>query len=113
MIDATQTTPADGSSPARAPGAGLSQLQRWILSQVLARDDGDAWGVPWRLDSPTRSESAANSTALRRLERRGLVERKNQRGPKNRATHVRLTDSGRNLAQELETTVNIERRGAC
>ena len=107
MAQPTNAPPSPGTktdSAARGPGAGLSRLQTWVLCRVLAHEDegGDtAWGMPWRAQSPTPAESAATSRAITRLERRGLIERRNQRTGKRQATHLRLTDQGRAIARRF------------
>ncbi len=89
-------------------------------------------GVRWRLESPCRSQSAAVSRALTRLEGRGLLQRRNQRTGDNygermspagimhwekssggrrfphqiRATHVMLTTAGRATAERLANEEN-------
>jgi hypothetical protein len=87
----------------------LSELQRVILRHIWSEtlEQGllsvaipwapSAWLGPW-----TRADAAASSRALRRLERRGLVERLPARpAGAHRTTHVRLTDRGRAVAEQL------------
>ena len=105
------------------PEARLSQLQKVLLEVVWdetrrlettleARGEQGllarvrCWGVEWYpsrwLDGSTPADRAVVSRALRRLEQRGLVERKNQRtGKPGRTTNVRLTDRGREIAKRL------------
>jgi hypothetical protein len=74
----------------------LARLQYWGIewypSLVFQ------WGYePW---SPT--DRAVCSRSLRRLEQRGLVERKNERtGASRRTTNVRLTGRGRKIAKQI------------
>ena len=107
------------------PEARLSQLQKTILELVwaetyrletaleargqrglLARVQD--WGVDWAptrwADPWTPADRAVISRALRRLEQRGLVERKNEvTNTPRRTTNVRLTDRGREVAKRLTT----------
>jgi hypothetical protein len=94
----------------------LSALQRTILVALLQGEaNGEAvhgWGVPWGGADGGKSASAAASRALRRLEQRGLLHRRNyftgdkysdaedQRfvRPQVRTTHVALTPEGRAVA---------------
>jgi hypothetical protein len=110
---------------------GLSRLQRDILCAVwrayqaeaphdrpLSDRDGMVlghWGIPWsgRHVKVTRRDQswtgrgqsarqrAADSRALRRLEYRGLIVRRNRIGDGRYTTHVRLTDEGKAVAQRL------------
>lgn len=110
---------------------GLGGLQRNILVAVWNATEAGrserAWGVRWGSLLPrnkSRSLSAAASRALRQLERRGLVRRRNQvsgdrhqsqqpveiggqvwtRIPPpehHRSTHVELTDAGVVIARAL------------
>ena len=110
---------------------GLSQLQREILCAIWQAyqqaepndrklSDGQGtvlehWGVQWsglhvkvkrrdqRWDGrgQSASERAADSRALRRLEHRGLVVRKNRVGAGHYTNHVCLTDDGKATAQRL------------
>ncbi len=110
-------------------GRGFGRIQARILVAVWrATEAGFAercWGVPWgRLLPPNRSRSfcAAVSRALKRLEDRGLVRRRNKlSGDKHqqpvefagrvripdpppahhRSTHVLLTDEGLAIARTL------------
>jgi DNA-binding PadR family transcriptional regulator len=64
------------------------------------------WGVDWDpsrgQDSWTPTDRAVVSRALRRLEQRGLVERKNEQTDNPaRTTNVRLTARGREVANRL------------
>jgi hypothetical protein len=105
------------------PEARLSQLQKVILGIVwdeTVRLETDLtargqhrllarvqyWGVEWHpgryMDDWTPADRAVFSRSLRRLEQRGLVERKNERtGESTRTTNVRLTDRGREVAKRL------------
>jgi hypothetical protein len=92
---------ANGSRP--ASGYKLSEMQKdvlyclWWANQV--GEEEDFWGVRWlriRSESPTRAQSAAYSRAVRRLEQRGILVRRNQyTGRPRRLTHLALTDLGR------------------
>jgi hypothetical protein len=103
--------------------ARLSQLQKVILDAIWSETSrlettleprGESgllarvreWGVEWHPslwnDTWTPTDRAVLSRALRRLEQRGLVERKNERtGKSTRTTHVRLTERGREVAKWL------------
>ena len=105
------------------PEARLSQLQKVLLEAVWdetcrlettleARGEQGLlarvryWGVEWYpsrwLDDSMPADRAVVSRALRRLEQRGLVERKNQRtGKSGRTTNVRLTNWGLEIAKRL------------
>jgi hypothetical protein len=105
------------------PEARLSQLQKALLEVVWdetsrlettleARGEHGLlarvryWGVEWYpsrwADRWTPADRAVVSRALRRLEQRGFVERKNERtGQPGRTTNVRLTDRGREVAKWL------------
>jgi DnaB-like helicase N terminal domain len=107
----------------RASRPGLSRLQKDILRDVweetvrvervletkgmtglLARVQ--YWGIEWYPsrghDRWTPTDRAVVSRALRRLEQRGLVERKNEcTGQPGRTTNVRLTERGREIAKQL------------
>jgi hypothetical protein len=105
--------------------ARLSWLQKAILAAVWAgtssletdlevRGQHDLlarvqyWGVEWYprqwLERWTPADRAVFSRALRRLEQRGLVERKNARTVESTCTtHVRLTERGREVAKRLTT----------
>mgnify|MGYP005842338755 CR=1 FL=1 len=108
--------------------APLSQLQRHLLSHLMERTDAGTHyfgAVPWRT-SGSRSDQAAISRAMARLERRGLVLRINYPTglpdgsglmrtradqPHNRTTHVRLTKAGIDTARRLTiTTTRIDNR---
>ena len=105
---------------------GLSDLQRDILvdtydriERFKGRDDvhhrvySDAWGLRWVFARPLSDNAnrrASVSRALRRLELRGLLKRRNDvsggvdsKGAAiaNRTTHVMLTAAGVELAQRL------------
>lgn len=96
----------------------ISADQAWLLTWVLGecKRGAPAWrgGVylPKAKTGITRSRSAAISRALRRLEQRGLVVRMNgtsdapgapsSTAVQMRTTHVRLTDAGRELAEQCE-----------
>ena len=101
-----------------AADKGLSSLQREILMMLMeAEEDGEAeelWGVRLRLQYPTRAESAGLSRAVRRLEQRGLLQRRNQHTgdkycdpegkcarPHPRHTHLLLTELGREVGRRL------------
>lgn len=67
------------------------------------------WGVRWYpakgFDDWKRSDSATISRALRRLEHRGLVERKNEISDRvGRTTRVKLTAAGIAIAKRLTKT---------
>jgi hypothetical protein len=102
--------------------SGLSRLQRdvltWAWRETVALEaSGDStvriWGVRWHPEPQTPAGRAVLSRALRRLEERRLVVRKNQatngmdtttgRRLRWRTTHVLLTEAGRDLAQRLIT----------
>jgi hypothetical protein len=98
-------SPADDADV--PPEPRLSELQRTILRHICGETAGvegavtpwapSAWLGPW-----TPADAAAFSRALRRLERRGLVERLPARpAGATRTTAVRLTDRGRAVAQHL------------
>lgn len=119
----------DLNAPRLSGRRGLSDLQRGILRHVLRqcqdietsgddydRDELAEWGVAWRPFGdrrPNGSERAAMSRALRRLESRGLVQRRNVRSgdrflegfrplsPFTRTHSVRLTDKGRRIAETV------------
>ena len=115
-------------------GRGLSELQERLLVRIYSatvqvessgnefpQREAEYWGVPWRMIrscKPSRTLSAAVSRALCRLEKRGLIQRRNRgRGDKhqpdiyegldgrmhkrepvpefNRLDHIRLTPEGR------------------
>jgi len=98
-------TPADDA--AMPPEPRLSQLQRVILCHIWREAIAEGLvsaAIPWApsdwLGAWTRVDAAAASRALRRLERRGLVERLPARpAGARRTTHVRLTDRGYEVAQ--------------
>ena len=93
----------------------LSEQQQNILLHLIRKTifaeshghDGckeyaPCWGVTWLVGPCSRSECASISRALRRLEARGLIVRRNDmsRGSR-RTTCVRFTDVGRDLAERL------------
>ena len=105
---------------------GLSDLQRDILvdtydriERFKGRDDvhhrvySDAWGLRWDFARPLSDNAnwrASVSRALRRLELRGLLKRRNDvsggvdsegAAIPHRTTHVMLTAAGVELAQRL------------
>jgi DNA-binding MarR family transcriptional regulator len=96
----------------------LSRLQREILKWLLneteyteangndyARNELCHWGVKWNPGrwhyDWTRSDSASWSRTLQRLEIRGLILRTNQCSRGKRATHIKLTEVGREVAKRL------------
>ena len=112
------TTTTDGPNT-----AGLSTLQVEILVRLwvfTVRGNTCPWGFGVRFtdafpEERTRSESASLSRALRRLEGRGLVRRRNRhtgdaymedpwwRREQYRITHLALTPSGLTVAEGLAT----------
>jgi hypothetical protein len=52
----------------------------------------------------TRAQHAANSRAIRRLEKRELIECKRVIGGSNRSFALRLTDTGREVVNNIQTT---------
>jgi hypothetical protein len=98
-------------SPAAAadvpPEPRLSEHQRVILRHLCSEaiEEGlVSVAIPWApshwYGAWTRADAAAFSRALRRLERRGLVERLPARpSGATRTTHVRLTARGWEVAQ--------------
>jgi hypothetical protein len=84
----------------RADSAKLSRRQKDILRELLRQTriwKQESVQLHWiRRRHPTRSDSAAFSRALRRLEVRGLVLR-SYRG-------IVLTDAGRRVAKRLTTS---------
>jgi len=114
-------------------GAGLSSEQQYLLTCLLRQDRADDEAlrecvdflmakphlirhfvhVRWRPSKAhapgtwTRSDSASLSRSLRRLERRGLVERIAL--GRCRTTSVRLTDTGRATAEELLAICDVNR----
>jgi DNA-binding MarR family transcriptional regulator len=72
----------------------------------------DAVPVPRARAGQSRSDSASISRAVRRLEDRGLIERLNHvsgapgegYATQMRTTHIRLTESGRAVAERLTET---------
>jgi hypothetical protein len=118
--------------------AKLSDEQRRLLAWMLrayrwhethdnndiAKADLRIWGIhSHNLASVSRSVSASMSRSLRRLEERGLIQRRNQcsgdrycegggRYESKKATHVKFTPEGRALAERLET-VNSSTNGPC
>jgi hypothetical protein len=106
------------------PEARLSQLQKKILRCVYARTIRDEtwakgtgetwrikhveyWGIEWYPSKGQRAWTPSNravmSRALRRLEQRGLVERRNRISGEEsgRTVNVHLTDRGREVAKRL------------
>src|SRR4029453_414445 len=92
----------------------LSSLQQKLLLAIADRyQQGPiekGWGVRYRVKAGLkRTQQAAYARALKRLERRGLVERKNVvSGPapneffrKHRTTHVVLLPAGFALVERL------------
>jgi len=95
----------------------LSDFQRdtllWLLDEYDAGHAMGNWGVHWTRndDSVSRSDSAVQSRALRSLERRGFILRRNsisgdpyyaeERRPLGRTTTVVLTPTGREVASIL------------
>lgn len=119
---------------------GLSALQADILRYVLSNtqhieENGSDnyrwevayWGIHWRPfgdGHPNASERASMSRALRRLDARGLVQRRNshsgdrhqerqdrERPAVTRTICVKLTEEGRSVAERLtkETTEAVNR----
>lgn len=104
----------------------LSEFQQHLLRWTLARyrrieDQGDdyaksilkVWGVAIRrlANGTSRSESASISRAIRMLEWRGFIRRRNdisgdpwnsERDEVGRTTHIQFTESGRELAERLD-----------
>jgi hypothetical protein len=72
------------------------------------------WGVHiWKRGARNRSASASRSRALRRLEDRGLIVRRNSIsgdhapsmfGTQTRTVEIRFTEAGRKLAESLDVT---------
>lgn len=98
--------------------SGLSVLQKEVLTflyrETLVLDERGSnraryWGVRWRPHAETPTAQAALSRAVRRLEQRGLLVRKNERtgGNRNgrpipwRTTHLQLTAEGKQTAERL------------
>ena len=109
---AVETGVYDGlDNRAHNPAARLSAQEAAILRRMLRlKREGwyetrwGTWGtrIRWLWTEPTRSEAASLSRSLRRLESRGLVQRKNQQtGSRRRATHVAFTPAGEAVAEEL------------
>ena len=100
-------SPADDADGPLEPR--LSEHQRVILRHLLSETLEQGLlsvAIPWApshwYGAWTRADAAAVSRALRRLERRGLVERLPARpAGATRTTHVRLTDRGRAVADRL------------
>jgi hypothetical protein len=94
------------------------ELLLWLLecyrTSAIIKLGAARFGYRVRLErlprGVSRSESASQSRALRRLEDRGLVERsnwvQNRRG--SRTTHVRLTAAGWDLAERLAENTRPE-----
>jgi hypothetical protein len=83
-------------------------VNRYEIAQL------EHWGVHiWKPRPTSRAGSAARSRALRRLEARGLIERRNSIGgdqysggvwnKQHRTVELRFTPKGRTLAEQLET----------
>src|SRR5258708_31644639 len=118
------------SAAALATHAGLSDTQANILRYALrryqwvethgnesSRRQAAMWGIPWcpwrKDDRPNGSDRASVSRALRRLESRGLVQRRNDyrgdrwqespddNGVRFRTLQVKLTAEGRKVAERL------------
>jgi hypothetical protein len=97
----------------------LSSLQQRILRSIEtvtlriklhgtaeAKTTLAAWGVRWKpgADDPhwTAAKRAACSRSVKRLERRGLVRRRNWRNPQGRrTTHIALSPEGEAVAHRL------------
>jgi hypothetical protein len=91
----------------------MSTAEKKILAAVLAyerlklstaeRREFDRYGAPWRVslaiggNSPTPSQSAVFSRALRSLERKKLVHLTRWKGERT-VSNVKLTDEGRAAA---------------
>ena len=104
-------------------GNGLSWAQRDILVYLWeetqryeahgdrGRDQARGWGIPWRPSriyrDLTRSDRAAISRSIRRMEERGLLYRLNDWSGKRRTTHVRLTPAGRHIGKRLSKSVGV------
>jgi len=72
-------------------------MERQEYRQFGVRHDLERWlGYP-----PSRSDSAVFSRALQQMEDLGLLVRVNQWGVSSRATHVRLTPRGEEVASGL------------
>jgi predicted transcriptional regulator of viral defense system len=56
-------------------------------------------GIPWKVVASKSSRRVSICRALVRLERRGLIERV---APKGRTKAVRMTESGRVIAQQFK-----------
>ena len=85
------------------PASGMDREQ-W-RTQWYERRDYERFGVHhdlalWLGHTPTPSDSAVFSRALRNMEDMGLLVRVNRYGGR-RATHVQLTDMGRTEAERL------------
>ncbi|MFQ5823269.1 MAG: hypothetical protein ACE5JB_04365 [bacterium] len=97
----------------KSPQKGLS-IQQWEILldifeiTIFAEEHGHdlikiyapCWGICWQPSKRNRgdwsfSKSASMSRSLRRLESRGLIERKNDISCGRRTTYVKLTDIGR------------------
>ena len=113
-----------GRNPTKDAAAKLSRVQKAILARLYDRQvDGspwsrfNKWGSPWGTEA-TRSEAAARSRALKRLEERGLVLRQNyvsgrvrrtRLEPHSRTTHVQLTPAGVKLVERLDDEGKMRR----
>ena len=108
------------------PDRGLSKLQKTILCWLLEQykhiestgEKISVWGIDWnpsgrwyslyhRQNHWTATKRADVSRALRRLEQRGLVIRKNSVSDGMRTTDVLLTTTGREVSERL-TKNNFE-----
>lgn len=87
--------PAGGGRPLRA--AGLSRAEFDLLGAVR-RTDHEL--TPGELARETFSSGAAVTKRLRILQERGLVDRRSDERDR-RVTHVRLTEEGRALVDQL------------
>lgn len=88
--------------------ARLSQQEKAILAAMLGLKRAGYcepyWGVRlrWLRRAPTRSQAASLSRSLRRLEARGLVQRRNQSSASpRRSTHVAFSAAGEAVAETL------------
>jgi len=88
----------------------ITSLAYWEYIEAngndLAKLELEFWGIPWhpakRQDNWTRADSVIISRSLRRLEHRGLVERKNNiSGSRLRTTMVKFTPLGLEVAKQL------------
>jgi hypothetical protein len=86
----------------------LLEVTEWCERTGWPRPNHKHWGVklpnkraPRGRRALPRSYSAARSRALRRLEERAFLLRNNNISDGRRATHLKLTDVGRALAERL------------